>query len=282
MYSHMNTLGESDTNSSISTLENEYKYPIWYNKKKHDFYRKIYRRIKELIRIHSESSAYFGKMDKYIFGPSIFITCLSSIASFLSTSELVHDNLQIVFGISVGVLASISALLQSVGSAYRYSAKEEAHRQAAEDYNKLSVKVKFEMVMPNEEHFVDQLESQILEIQHKCNYFAPQFIIDKHQSLLSNKYNNQLKEEEDIDTENTPLLDIKCLQSYCESERLKRKSKLGKLKCDIHKDKRIYDSDSDQEQDHVSNDDTFTMTIPSDNNTHTPSIIVSPEIIKDV
>ena len=213
----MNTLGESDTNSSIESLENEYKYPSWFNKKKHDFYREIYRRLKLLIAIHSESSAYYGKMDKYIFGPSIFITCLSGIASFLSTSEIIHSNLQNVFGISVGVLSSVSALLQSVGSAYRYSAKEESHRQAAEEYNKLSVKIKFEMVMPNDEKFVDKLEHDILEIQNKCNYFAPQFIIDKHKQILSNKLNQV--EQQSIDNENTPLLDIECLQSYCDTQR---------------------------------------------------------------
>tara|TARA_B110001450_G_scaffold252217_1_gene273533 strand:+ start:1980 stop:2288 length:309 start_codon:yes stop_codon:yes gene_type:complete len=77
-------------------------------------------------------------------------------------------------------MASIAALIQSIGSSTRYSAKEESHRTAAEEYNKLSVKVKFEMEMPNEQDFQDKLEASILDIQNKCKYFSPQFIVDKH------------------------------------------------------------------------------------------------------
>ena len=35
------------------------------------------------------------------------------------------------------------------------------------------------MDMPNEEDFVDKLEKEILDIQNKCNYFVPQFIVDE-------------------------------------------------------------------------------------------------------
>ena len=157
----MNSLGYSDSdssNSSLKKIENTYNYPLWYNKKKHEFYRNLYKRIKLLIIIHSESSQYYSKLEKYIFGPSILITCLSSIASFLSTSQFIHSKMQTIFGISVGVLASLSSLLQSVGSAYRFSAKQEGHRVAAEEYNKLCVKLKFEMEMPNEENFIDRIE----------------------------------------------------------------------------------------------------------------------------
>lgn len=196
----MNTLGDNDSNTSLISIDNEYKYPEWYNKKKHDFYRKIYTRLKFLINVHSESSQYYGKMEKYIFGPSITITCLSGIASFLSTSEMIHHKTQNIFGIGVGVLSAISSLLQSVGSSFRYSAKEEAHRVAAEEYNKLSVKLKFEMEMPNEENFIEKLEADILEIQNKCNYFVPQFILDKYKKIIQDK-NNTLKPNED-----TPLL----------------------------------------------------------------------------
>ena len=31
------------------------------------------------------------KMDKYIFGPSIFISCISGIASFMSTTDLAEN-----------------------------------------------------------------------------------------------------------------------------------------------------------------------------------------------
>jgi hypothetical protein len=176
----MNTLDDNDSFTSAK-LKDDYEYPEWYNKKKYEFYKKIYKRLKLLINIHNESSNYYSSMDKYIFGPSIFITCVSGIASFLSTSQFIDSNDQTICGVMVGVLSSLATLLQSLGSAYRFSAKEEAHRHAAEEYDKLCVKLKFEIEMPNEEDFTDKLEQTILDIQNKCRYFAPQFITDKYQ-----------------------------------------------------------------------------------------------------
>ena len=84
-------------------------------------------------------------------------------------------------------LLHYATLLQSLGSAYRFSAKEEAHRHAAEEYNKLGVKIRFEIEMPNEEDFTDKLEMEILDIQNKCRYFAPQFIIEKYSKKQEKK-----------------------------------------------------------------------------------------------
>lgn len=206
----MNTLGNlsSDSNdSAFNHMKSDYSYPEWYNARTHKFYKKLYKRINDLVEVHNASSNYFSKMQKYIFGPSILITCLSGIGSFLSTSDLVEENSQNAFGITVGVLTSISTLLQSLGSAYRFSAKEDAHRMAAEEYNKLGVKLKFEMEMPNEEDFADNLEKQILEIQNKCNYFAPQHIVEKIRKKNCQK--NQRKTTENvkmINDEDEPLL----------------------------------------------------------------------------
>ena len=102
---------------------------------------------------------------------------------------MIHHETQNMFGIGVGILSAISSLLQSVGSSFRFSAKEESHRVAAEEYNKLCVKLKFEMEMPNEENFIEKLEADILEIQNKCNYFVPQFILDKYKQIIQNKKN---------------------------------------------------------------------------------------------
>ena len=181
-------VGDNESNSSNDKIfGDDYAYPKWFSHTKFRFYKKILIRLVKLSKIHSEASLYYGKLEKYIFGPSISISCLSGIASFLSTSNFINSNTQNVFGISVGILASISTLLQSLGSAFRFSAKEEVHRQTAEQYNKLIVKVKFEMEMPNEEDFTDKLEQEILDIQNKCNYFVPQFILDKHEKTMNEK-----------------------------------------------------------------------------------------------
>ena len=211
----MNTLGNlspGSNDSAFDHMKSDYRYPDWYNARTHKFYKKLYRRLNDLVEVHNASSNYFAQMQKYIFGPSILITCLSGIGSFLSTSSLVEEKSQNAFGIGVGVLTSVSTLLQSLGSAYRFSAKEDAHRIAAEEYNKLGVKLKFEMEMPNEEDFADNLEKQILEIQNKCNYFAPQHIVEK---IKKRKLRQTVKQTENVnminDTSDDELINDRTL-----------------------------------------------------------------------
>ena len=178
---------------SSSLFVDNYEYPNWFNKKKFIFYNKILKRLQRLSYLHSRASQYYENMNFRIFAPSITITALSGIASFLSTSQYVSESAQNGFGIGVGIVASISSVLQSLAGACQYSAKKEAHRTVAEQYNNLIISVKFEIEMPNEENFTDKLEVQILDIQSKCNYFVPQFIVEeydkKHAIKVSNKSN---------------------------------------------------------------------------------------------
>ena len=174
-------------------FQSVYQHPEWYNKKKFIFYNKILARLKKLHYLHTRSSQHFDKMNYYILGPSITITALSGIASFLSTSQFVDNGTQNAFGIGVGVIASISSVLQALAGACQFSAKKESHRVAAEQYNNLIVKTKFEIEMPNEEDFADKLEVEILDIANKCNYFVPQFIIDEYSK--KNKKNNETDDD---------------------------------------------------------------------------------------
>ena len=171
-----------NTNPDSEMFEGEYKYPEWYNKKKYIFYNKVLARLDKLSYIHTRSSQYYDKMNYYILGPSITITAVSSIASFLSTSDFIDNDTQNAFGVSVGVIASISSVMQAIAGACQFSAKKEGHRAAAEEYNNLIVKTKFEIEMPNEENFADDLEVLILAVQNKCKYFPPQFIVDEYEA----------------------------------------------------------------------------------------------------
>ena len=139
---------KSDISNSL--FVDNYEYPKWFNKKKYIFYNKILKRLQRLSYLHSRASQYYEKMNFYIFAPSITITALSGIASFLSTSQYISEGAQNGFGIGVGIVASISSVLQSLAGACQYSAKKEAHRNVAEQYNNLIISVKFEIEMPNE------------------------------------------------------------------------------------------------------------------------------------
>ena len=175
-----------NTDIDSANFTDNYTYPSWFNKKKYIFYNKILYRLQRLSTLHTRSSQYYEKMNYYIFGPSITITALSGIASFLSTSQYINESTQTGFGIGVGIIASISSILQALGGACQFSAKKEAHRTVAEQYNNLIINLKFEIEMPNEEDFTDKLEIQILDIQSKCNYFVPQFIVDNYDKQSQN------------------------------------------------------------------------------------------------
>ena len=174
-------------------FNDKYQYPSWFNRKKMIFHNKMLKRLKKLRFLHSRSSQYYESMNMKISTPSIIITALSGIASFLSTSQYVEQDAQNACGITVGVLASAASVCQAFAAACQYGAKCEAHRTVAEQYNQLIVKTKFEMEMPNEADFIDKLEKAILEVDAKCNYFVPQFIIKQWE-----------KNEQKIARENSP------------------------------------------------------------------------------
>ena len=145
-----------------------------------NFYDLMLKRLQKKKTTHSIASRYFRNLQKYIMYPSISITALSSIASFVSTSNYADCNTQNFFTMSVGILASISTLLQSVSSTCNYATKSEIHANAAQEYDKLITKIQFEIEDPNEKEFVKKMEDKILEIQSKCKLIPPQFIIDNY------------------------------------------------------------------------------------------------------
>lgn len=179
-------------------FNDKYTYPVWFTRKKMIFHNKMLRRLKKLRFLHSRSSQYYETMNIKLSAPSIVITALSGIASFLSTSQYVDEDAQNACGITVGVLASVASVFQAFTAACQYSAKKEAHRTVAEQYNALIVKTKFEMEMPNEEDFIDKLEVAILEIDAKCNYFVPQFIIKEWEEREAKEEGNRTQSTKSV------------------------------------------------------------------------------------
>jgi hypothetical protein len=178
----------SDTSSVNSKMfVNQYIYPEWFTHKTYTFYKKKLDHLARLRYIHSESATYYDKKHFKLYAPSIVITGLSGVASFLSSSSLFNNTTQTGLAIGVGVLASVSAMIQSAASAVDYSTKAKLHREAGEEYEKLMTKVEFEMEMPNEPDFIDNLETIILDIQNKCKYAAPRHIIESYETYLARK-----------------------------------------------------------------------------------------------
>ena len=95
-------------------------------------------------------------------------------------SDFFDDRQRIILGISVGIVGGLSSLLQALQSAFKFHTKSEMFRNSAEQYEKLIVEIKFELLRHNDKDFIDKLEKKILEIQNNCRYFPPRHIVDKH------------------------------------------------------------------------------------------------------
>lgn len=143
--------------------------------------------LEEKIWLHNQSAEHYERLNLCFLVPSVLITGVSGIASFMATSSSVPTGTQVGFSFSVGVMASMSTILQSFSGAFGFQTRAEAHRNTAEEYQKLYTKVNFELAMPNEKDFLGSLEAKMLDIQNKCKYLPPIRIVDafhRHRQTL--------------------------------------------------------------------------------------------------
>ena len=150
------------------------------------FYKEFINRIEDEKTIYIESSVYYEKRSLLLTIPSITITSLAGMASFLSAAKFFNEDTKLGFSLGVGILGSISSLIQTFDSAFKFNTKAEMFRNAAEQYDKLITQTKFEILKPNDPLFIDKLEKKILEVQNNCKYFPPQDLINRYYSQKMN------------------------------------------------------------------------------------------------
>lgn len=124
-------------------------------------------------RINNLASSYYRKQNIKLVIPAIIITGLSSICSFLASSDIIDNNTKNVINIGVGILTIVSAMLQSMSNSLEYNIKSEMFRKSADMYDKLITKIDFEIRDPNESDFLKKMEEKILFIKGECKYLPP-------------------------------------------------------------------------------------------------------------
>jgi hypothetical protein len=139
---------------------------------------KLLDNLKTKYAVFSRSSQYYDRLNLKMICPAILISAFSSIASFMSTSDVLGDDSKQYFGITVGVLTVISTMLQSISGSCSFNTKRDAFLNAADQCEKLITNVEFELEMPDEDkqEFFNKIETQLLEIQDKCKFLPPLFI----------------------------------------------------------------------------------------------------------
>ena len=152
------------------------------------------------------SSEVFQNKSLILIIPSILITCIMSIISFLSASTFFTEKIRIILGLIVGCLGSIGTLIQSFQSTLNYNTKAEAFRSAAESYDKLITKIKFELYNHDEQDFINKLEQEVIEIAKTCKYFPPQSV--KNMLQLDKQLHHALESHEDINSNDTSNINV--------------------------------------------------------------------------
>lgn len=142
--------------------------------------KKFYKRIAKEKFINNQSSEYYSSQNLKFVIPGIIITGVSSVVSFIGTSDLLSNAAKSGFGIGVGIFTAGATILQSISSSFGFQSRAEAFQKSADSYDTLLTKVEFEISNPNEEfnEFCNDLETAILDIKNNCKYLPPLFVYD--------------------------------------------------------------------------------------------------------
>ena len=139
---------------------------------------KFRKRIKKERFLNNQASVYYSKQNSKFVIPGILITGISSIASFMATSDILGDNSKKGFSVGVGIMTAGATILQSIASSFGFQSRTEQFQKSADAYDSLLTKIEFEIANPNEDfnEFCNDIESAILGIKNDCNYLPPLFI----------------------------------------------------------------------------------------------------------
>ena len=148
---------------------------VKHSPKQMDVLNKFYQRLKKERFLNNNASTYYGTLNQRFVVPGIVITGLSSIGSFMTTSDMLSDNEKQGFGVTVGVLTAVATVVQSMSASFGFQLKKDAFATSADVYDSLLTKVEFEICNPNEnfEDFCNDLEADILKIKSDCKYLIP-------------------------------------------------------------------------------------------------------------
>ncbi len=140
--------------------------------------KQFHKRIMKERFINNQASVYYSSQNSKFVIPGILITGVSSVASFIATSDIASDTLKRSFSIGVGILTAGATILQSISSSFGFQTRADNFQKAADSYDTLLTKIEFEICNPNEDfnEFCNELESSILDIKNDCKYLPPLFI----------------------------------------------------------------------------------------------------------
>ena len=173
---------------------------------------KFRKRLDKEKYINNYASNYYGNMHNRFSIPGIIVSGVSSVASFLATSDMMSATGKTAISIGVGILAAGSTIIYSIAGSYGFQSRRDSFQMSADAYDDLITRIEFEIVNPNENfnEFCNSLESQILKIKTDCKYLPPLFIYKMYEDEARKIKLAGLDEERDasldfiLSSENSP------------------------------------------------------------------------------
>lgn len=139
-------------------------------------------RFKKLRYINKIAGEYYSRKNKQIVIPSIIISAIASILSFLATSGGISEKEKEYLSIAVGCITILSTTLQTFSTTFGFNTRHDAFQRCADEYNKILIRLKMKKancVNLEISTLVPELEKQAIEITNGCKYLPPQWVYEK-------------------------------------------------------------------------------------------------------
>jgi hypothetical protein len=181
-------------------MNNQDQEIVCHSKQQLRILNKFRKRLEKEKYINNYTSNYYGNMHNRFSIPGIIVSGVSSIASFLATSDMMSNTAKTAISISVGILAACSTVIYSVANSYGFQSRRDSFQISADAYDDLITRIEFELVNPNEDfnEFCNSLESQILKIKTDCKYLPPLFIYKMYEEESRKLKQSGLEEEREV------------------------------------------------------------------------------------
>jgi len=156
---------------------------------------KFRKRCKRERFVNNQSNLYYKKLNSKFVIPGIVITGLCSVASFLSTTESISDDVKTGFSIGVGVLTAFATVIQSVSTSFGFQTRSDAYQKSAEAYDRILTRIEFEIYNPNSDFnkFCNTLENDIIKIKNECKFIPPYKMYKLYKDQKQQKENEKSK-----------------------------------------------------------------------------------------
>ena len=160
------------------------------NNNKNDMINNALHRFRKLRYIHQISATYYSKLNKRIVIPSIIISGISSVLSFMASSRSIGESMSEYISITVGILTIIITTLQTFTTSFGFSVKMDDFTKSANEYNKIIVELKMKHNQCNTENIcqlINELDQKAIKITYDSKYLPPQWVYEKW-TKEKNKY----------------------------------------------------------------------------------------------